>query len=524
MVPPDPVSLLSWVDFDVDDAMRRTAYVYFDFYNGAMATDQCSHLIEAFDHVLSQSTSSSPVQAVVLMGGAYFSNGIALNVIEAAVDPAMESWLNINRIDDVVQYLLQDFPSRNILTIAAIRGNAAAGGVALAAACDIVIAGQKVVLNPAYRALGLYGSEYHTISYRGRCGQTNANKVLRSMTPISPLQAQQIGLVDYVFPGTGAALDDYIRTHIAFLLKPGIITQGVWKRNINLSSATLARARAHELGKLNKSNQAYSYLTIYIYIYDGKKISISKNPLSSILGNLLLTGEMSLDFWSERSPRYHTRRFAFVRKLKPSHTPLRFAIHRRGPEDTSSSSSCLDEEELEEFENLDYHRRIAEERLFVKFRGRLVREIEEEEEEKKKNQEKEREKEKEKVALLQRKAAVAAGVAIQGIQSPPPEISGPLLHGGGEAEEGAGGYFDKKKKSMEPVWSCYYHHSAAPMLLPPTITTAGSEELLTPPVTPLGVGSGGGGEGTTEQLRIDRAINAAVARRCAEERPWAMIS
>lgn len=236
---------------------------------------------------------------------------------------------------------------------------------------------------------------------------------------------------------------------------------------------------------------------------------------------------MSLDFWSERSPRYHTRRFAFVRKLKPSHTPLRFAIHRRGPEDTSSSSSssCLDEEELEEFENLDYHRRIAEERLFVKFRGRLVREIEEEEEEeKKKNQEKEREKEKEKVAMLQRKAAAAAaGVAIQGIQSPPPEISGPLLHGGGEAEEGAGGYFDKKKKSMEPMWSCYYHHSAAPMLLPPTITTAGSEELLTPPVTPLGVGSGGG-EGTTEQLRIDRAINAAVARRCAEERPWAMIS
>lgn len=238
---------------------------------------------------------------------------------------------------------------------------------------------------------------------------------------------------------------------------------------------------------------------------------------------------MSLDFWSERSPRYHTRRFAFVRKLKPSHTPLRFAIHRRGPEDSSSSpssSSSLDEEELEEFENLDYHRRIAEERLFVKFRGRLVREIEEEEEEKKKNQEKEREREKEKereiVALLQRKAAAAAGVAIQGIQSPPPEISGPLLLGG-EAEEGPGGYFDKKKKSMEPMWSCYYRHSAAPMLLPPTITTAGSEELLTPPVTPLGVGSGGG-EGTTEQLRIDRAINAAVARRCAEERPWAMIS
>ena len=214
-----------------------------------MATDQCSHLIEAFDYVLAESTASSPVQAVVLMGGAYFSNGIALNVIESAADPAVESWLNINRIDDVVQYLLQEFPSRNMLTVAAVRGNAAAGGVALAAACDVVVAGQNVVLNPAYRAVGLYGSEYHTVSYHGRCGQANGNKILRSMTPLSPVQAQQIGLVDYVFPGTGAVLDDYIRTHIAFLLKPGILKTGLWKKNIDLSPAALARARAHELGE-----------------------------------------------------------------------------------------------------------------------------------------------------------------------------------------------------------------------------------------------------------------------------------
>lgn len=214
-----------------------------------MATDQCSHLIEAFDYVLSESTTSNPVQAVVLMGGAYFSNGIALNVIESAADPAVESWLNINRIDDVVHYLLQEFPSRGMLTVAAIRGNAAAGGVALAAACDVVVAGQNCVLNPAYRAVGLYGSEYHTVSYHGRCGKANGDKILRSMTPLSPVQARHIGLVDYVFPGTGAVLDDYIRTHIAFLLKPGILKRGLWKKDIDLSPAALARARAHELGE-----------------------------------------------------------------------------------------------------------------------------------------------------------------------------------------------------------------------------------------------------------------------------------
>ena len=271
-----------WVDFDVDENFNRTAYLHFDFYNGAMSTRQCSRLIGAMKYILSESTPSNPVHAVTLMGGSYFSNGIALNVIEAAADPADESWHNINRINDVVHYILHELPARGILTIAAVRGNAAAGGVALATACDIVIVGSSVVLNPAYRAVGLSGSEYHTLSYVGRCGQGRATKILRAMTPMSPLQAQRIGLVDYVFPGTGAELDDYIRSHIVMLLRPGCLTRGFWKAKLDLSPASLARARASELS------------------------------------------EMSKDFWSARSVRYHGRRFDFVRKVKPLQTPLRF--------------------------------------------------------------------------------------------------------------------------------------------------------------------------------------------------------
>ena len=51
---------------------------------------------------------------------------------------------------------------RGIVTVACVRGNAAAGGVALAAACDVTIASRGVVLNPAYRAMGLHGSEFHS--------------------------------------------------------------------------------------------------------------------------------------------------------------------------------------------------------------------------------------------------------------------------------------------------------------------------------------------------------------------------
>lgn len=110
------------------------------------------------------------------MGGNYFSNGIALNTIEHASSPGLETWHNINAIDDIVSFLVSDVSDevpafmqgieplckRGIATVACVRGNAAAGGVALATACDVVLAGRGVVLNPSYRGMGLHGSELHS--------------------------------------------------------------------------------------------------------------------------------------------------------------------------------------------------------------------------------------------------------------------------------------------------------------------------------------------------------------------------
>ncbi len=129
-----------WVEF-LHAGPHRVAYVYFDFYNGAASTSQCLRLGQAIDHALQQ----ADVRALVLMGGhAYFSNGIALNVIEASEDSALESWRNINAINDVVRAIL--CPA-NVITFAALRGNAAAGGLALASACDIVLSSEHTVLN-----------------------------------------------------------------------------------------------------------------------------------------------------------------------------------------------------------------------------------------------------------------------------------------------------------------------------------------------------------------------------------------
>jgi enoyl-CoA hydratase/carnithine racemase len=293
-----------WVEFATADSSKRVAYLYFDFYNGAMSTVQCSRLIEALDFIISYHTAAQPLSAVILMGGSYFSNGIALNVIEASPSPSLESWQNINRIDDVVHYLLHELPSRNITTVAALRGNTAAGGVALATACDIVVAGAEIVLNPAYRAIGLHGSEYHSLSYPGRCGAAMAARLLRAMLPLSAYDARAAGLVDHVLPGSGALLDTRIRNHVKALVCSGKPALGPWKANADVSPAGLAQARAAELA------------------------------------------EMAKDFWSPRAERYHTRRRDFVRKVKASGTPLRFATHRR-------REGMLDPEESDEFDSVE---------------------------------------------------------------------------------------------------------------------------------------------------------------------------
>ena len=100
-------------------------YLEFAFPGGAMSTGQCRRLLAAYRHAQAR-----PVKVIVLGGPRdFFANGIHLNVIQAADDPAAESWRNINAIDDLVQAILTNTGQ---LTVAALAGNAAAGGLMLA--------------------------------------------------------------------------------------------------------------------------------------------------------------------------------------------------------------------------------------------------------------------------------------------------------------------------------------------------------------------------------------------------------
>jgi putative two-component system hydrogenase maturation factor HypX/HoxX len=168
-------------------------YLSFDFYNGAMSTSQCTRLRDAFLHARSR-----PTRVIVLLGGAdFWSNGIHLNTIEASADPAVESWRNINAIDDLIFEILN---TMSHLVIAGLRGNAGAGGAMLALAADHIYARSGVVLNPHYRSMGnLYGSEYWTYTLPRLVGQTRALELTLSCKPIGTQAAREIGFLDDAF-------------------------------------------------------------------------------------------------------------------------------------------------------------------------------------------------------------------------------------------------------------------------------------------------------------------------------------
>eukprot|EP00058_Branchiostoma_floridae_P007246 XP_002592734.1 hypothetical protein BRAFLDRAFT_67174 [Branchiostoma floridae] len=146
-------------------------YVHFDFYNGAMSTDQCRRLEQNSECA------------------------------------ATESWANITAIDDVVKAI---FSMRSKVTVAALQGNAGAGGVMMALAADKVWSHAGVVLNPHYRKMALFGSEYWTYSLPYRVGIPVAEELTNGMQPLLATKAFDMGMIDDVIGYNAAELNAHI--------------------------------------------------------------------------------------------------------------------------------------------------------------------------------------------------------------------------------------------------------------------------------------------------------------------------
>ncbi|MER5961363.1 hydrogenase maturation protein [Streptomyces sp. NPDC002057] len=221
----------------------------FAFPGGAMGTDQCRRLLAAWRDARTRPTS------VLVLGGQrdFFSNGIHLNVIEAAADPAAESWANINAMNDLVEAVLT---TTDRLVVSAIGGNAAAGGVMLALAADEVWCRSGSVLNPHYRRMGLYGSEYWTRTLPGKVGAAQAERLTEEARPISSAGALHRGLVDRVVDcGPGEFPAEITRLALRLASRGGLQPRIAAKKaeyERRESVAPLAAHRERELSRMRR--------------------------------------------------------------------------------------------------------------------------------------------------------------------------------------------------------------------------------------------------------------------------------
>lgn len=226
------------------------------------------------------------------------------------------------------------------MTVAAVRANAAAGGFALATCCDIVIASEQATLNPHYRGVGLFGSEFHTYTWRKRLekigdAENNYNEITKGLLPMSSVQAKALGLVDEVIPYSSSEANQHISKMVKTVLSRrvesrvfGSISPWCLPLSTNLASGAPLLPALLE-------NKLRTFGTLSI-------------PLSEVRQAEL--NQMLLDFYHPyRSRRYHSRRTAFARKIAPKSSPHRFALHRRFSDWTGIKK---DVEETESFDSL----------------------------------------------------------------------------------------------------------------------------------------------------------------------------
>ncbi|MFO1272082.1 MAG: enoyl-CoA hydratase-related protein [Rubrivivax sp.] len=219
VLPEEPAPLQrppgDWDELRYEEA-AGVGWLEFDFHNGAMSERQCLRLRDALRQVR-----GAPPRVLVLAGGAqFFGNGIHLHEIEAAAhregDSAAEASLrNIEALDDVV---LEILTLDRCLTVAALRGNAGAGGCFVALAADLVWSAPGVVLNPHYKNMGnLYGSEYWTYTLPRRVGDAAARELMQRRLPTLAAQAAAMGLVDDCFGSDAASFEIQVRQRAAAL-------------------------------------------------------------------------------------------------------------------------------------------------------------------------------------------------------------------------------------------------------------------------------------------------------------------
>lgn len=170
----------------------------------ALNCDLAERLVEA----LSEIDRDPSVKVVLLKGaGRAFMAGGDLKDFHKAGDQAPAA---VKRLIVPFHRIIRGIRDLRPPVIAAVHGAVAGGGVALALACDFVVASADAVFTPAYLKIGTNPDGGATWSVAKLLGERRALEWLMLGEPMSAQQAVNVGLINRVV--AREALEDEART------------------------------------------------------------------------------------------------------------------------------------------------------------------------------------------------------------------------------------------------------------------------------------------------------------------------
>ena len=164
------------------------------------------------------------VRVVVLAGrGKSFSAGADLNWMRRAADASVEANLADAR---KLAGMLRSLAEMNKPTIARVHGAALGGGMGLASACDICVAGEGAVFATSEVRFGIIPSAISPYVIRA-IGARQASRYFQTAERISAARARELGLAHEVVAAD--AIDARVHELVAALLQGGPRSQGAAK-------------------------------------------------------------------------------------------------------------------------------------------------------------------------------------------------------------------------------------------------------------------------------------------------------
>lgn len=217
------------VRYEAEDAVATVTLNRPDRLNAITAP-----LVTELRQALSRADGDPGVRVVILTGaGRAFCAGGDLNPQRddrpagAAPITLAQQVATVRRLVAVSRTLHEMAP----VTVAAINGACAGGGLSLACACDLRYAADSAVFNPAFLAAGLPGDYGITWSLPRVVGPAKARELLLTADRFSAAQAKELGLISDVFPA--AELSSQVRAVAARLTAAAPLALQALKANLN---------------------------------------------------------------------------------------------------------------------------------------------------------------------------------------------------------------------------------------------------------------------------------------------------